>query len=105
MAQAMSEWVSVKDKLPGRNGKGDNFAEYIVNVVDSHYPTSTYDSCDAPYSREYATSALYDYEQKIWHLQRGEMSLNALVQIEDSPLNGLFISHWMPIPEPPKEDE
>ena len=30
------------------------------------------------------------------------MTLNALMDIEDSPLNGSFVTHWMPLPSAPK---
>lgn len=94
------EWISVKDRLPERC---DGFDRYIVTVLRSHWPTSTYDSCDSPYDEEFVITALYDSNQKIWHLDCDEC-INALIDIEDAPLNGDIVTHWMSLPQPPKED-
>lgn len=97
---AEPEWVSVKDGgLPKRS---ERWERYIVAVLRSHYPTSSYDPCDSPYDEEFVATALYDSEQKIWHLDY-DRQLNALIDIEDATLNGDFVTHWMPLPEPPKE--
>lgn len=97
-----NKWISVEDDLPKRSEY--NFEEYIVTVCRSHWPTSSFDPVDAPYSEEYTTAARYDYDQKVWHLERGEVVLNALLKPEDAPLNGEIVTHWMPLPEPPKEE-
>ena len=91
------EWISVKDKLPSNT---ERWEEYIVCVERSHYPTSSYDIIDSPYSEEIVTTAQYDSQQKIWHLHWDEQ-LNALIDIEDSPLNGDYVTHWMALPEAP----
>lgn len=91
------EWISVKDGLPKQT---ENFTQYNVTVIRSHWPTSTYDTCDSPYDEEFVTTARYDSEQKIWHLDCDEC-LNALIDIEDAPLNGDFVTHWMPLPDLP----
>lgn len=90
------EWNSVKNGLPKQRD------HYIVTVLRSHWPTSTYDSCDSPYDEEFVTTAFYDGEQKIWHLACDEC-LNALIDIEDAPLNGDIVTDWMEMPKPPKE--
>jgi hypothetical protein len=96
-----SKWISVEDGLPKQSRY--NFEEYIVTVCRSYWSTSSYDPVDAPYSEEYTTAARYDFDQKVWHLERGEVVLNALLKPEDGPLNGEIVTHWMPRPEPPKE--
>lgn len=96
----MSEWISVKEQLPIQKG---GYEKYIVAVMRSHWPTSTYDCCEAPYDEEFVATAFYDSNQKIWHLDYDEY-LNALFDIESAPLNGDFVTHWMPLPDPPKED-
>ena len=96
----MSEWISVKSRLPEHSAQ---WKRYIVTVLRSHWPTSSYDMCDAPYDEEFVMTAAYDSEQKIWHLDCDEQ-LNALIDIEDAPLNGDCVTYWMPLPEPPKED-
>lgn len=98
----MDEWRSVqKDGLP-KGGK--SWVRVIVNIMRSHYPTSSYDIVDSPYSEEFVIPAMYDSEQKIWHLDCEEQ-LNALIDIEDSPLNGDFVTHWMPLPCSPSKEE
>lgn len=96
-----TKWISVEDRLP--RPKGDSYwAKCIVSVMRSYYPTSTYDICDAPYDEEYVAYANYDAVQKIWHLNSDEQ-VNALISIEDAPLNGDCVIAWMPLPEPYKE--
>lgn len=90
-------WVSVEDELPKRSEY--NFNEYIVKVVRSHWPTSSYDVIDAPYDEEYTTFACYDHDQMVWHLYRSEEVLNALLKPEDAPVNGDCVTHWMPMPK------
>lgn len=96
----IQEWISVEERLPER--ERENYSEYLVVVVRSHWPTSSYDPVDAPYDEEYTTVAMYDSEQKLWHLGRSEVVLNALLPADDAPLNGEHVTHWMPLPEPPE---
>lgn len=96
-----NEWVSVEERLPEDS---ECWRTYIVTVNRSHWPISSYDICDAPYDEQLVASAQYDSKQKIWHLPWDEQ-LNALIQADDAPLNGDFVTHWMPLPEMPKEDE
>ena len=91
-----NEWVSVEERLPEST---ECWETYIVTVNRSHWPTSSYDLCDAPYNEELVAVAQYDSKQKIWHLSWDEQ-LNALIQADDAPLNGDFVTHWMPLPEP-----
>ena len=93
------DWISVKDRLPERS---DQWKCYIIAVLYDHYPTSTYDVCDAPWSEEKVDPAQYDSEQKIWHLPWDEC-LNALIDEENAPSNGALVTHWMPMPEGPDE--
>lgn len=93
------EWISVKDRLP--NAK-ERWERVLVNVCRSHWPTSSYDIVDSPYDEEFVMYAMYDGQQKIWHLDCDEQ-LNALLDIEDAPLNGDYVTHWMPLPKPPEE--
>ena len=45
--------------------------------------------------------ANYHVSQKIWHLESDEQ-LNALIDIEDAPLNGDYVIAWQPLPQPYK---
>lgn len=102
--EPVCRWISVKDRLPDREKDLESWGKYNVVVLRSHWPTSTYDICDSPYDETFVTTASYDGAQKIWHLDWDEQ-LNALIDIEDSPLNGDYVTHWMPLPEPPKEND
>lgn len=95
-----NEWVSVEERLPENS---ERWETYIVTVNRSHWPTSSYDPCDAPYDEELVVSAQYDSKQKIWHLPWDEQ-LNALIQADDAPINGDFVTHWMPLPAPPTKE-
>ena len=90
-------WIPVTERLPTNKR---NFDEYIVSVSSSHYPSSSYDPVDAPYSEEYTTIACFDHEQKTWHLCRSEAVLNALIMPEDCPLNGECVTAWAEMPTP-----
>ena len=92
-----NEWVSVEERLPEDS---ECWRTYIVTVNRSHWPTSSYDICDAPYDEQLVSSAQYDSKQKIWHLPWGGQ-INALIQADDAPLNGDFVTHWMLLPAPP----
>lgn len=80
----MAEWISVKDRLPKKAGT------YIVHIQQD---------CVDYIKDVYAAS--YSAEQKIWAI--GETISESLL------LNGItqshkhiYVSHWMPLPEPPK---
>ena len=90
-------WIPVTERLP-ENEKP--FQEYLVTICRDHFPTSSYDVCDDPYSEEYTTTACFDSRNKLWHVCREEVVLNALIMPEDSPVNGECVTAWadMPIP-------
>lgn len=92
------QWISVTERLPVAEDKY-GWVNCIVTVLESRFPTSSYDYIDAPESREIVLPAMFDCAQKIWHV--GETAVNALMDIEDSPLNGWYVTHWMPLPESP----
>ena len=90
------KWIPCSERLPKSEDKY-GWVECNVTVMRSHFPTSSYDPCDAPYDEYFVAGAMYDTSQKIWHL--GEHTqLNALIDIEDSPLNGDCVIAWMPLP-------
>lgn len=94
------KWIPCSERLPKSEDKY-GWVECNVTVMRSYFPTSSYDYCDAPYDEYFVAGAMYDTSQKIWHL--GEHTqLNALIDIEDSPLNGDCVIAWMPLPEPYK---
>lgn len=67
----MSEWISVKDKLP------DGYGNYI-GLVEGEVTEVTFDERD-----KWSTCDAYGFRR----------------------LADAEITHWMPLPEPPKEDK
>ena len=53
----VQEWIPVTERLPGREGKLEPWKAYNVVVLRSHWPTSSYDLCDAPYDEKIVTTA------------------------------------------------
>ena len=106
LAAQMPEWIDVKESLPKATDKY-GWVPCIVTVLESRYPTSPYDNVDSPYDQEFVSSALFAAHQNLWHIRREEagMTLNALIGIEDAPLNGYCVTHWMPLPGTPEEGE
>ena len=94
-------WIPVSEQLPKPEDEY-GWIDCIVTVIESKWPRSSYDVVDAPESRELILPAKFDCFQKIWHV--AECAVNALIDIEDAPLNGWAVTHWMHLPEPPKED-
>lgn len=95
-------WVPITERLPEPKDEY-GWVDCIVTVMESRWPRSTYDVIDAPESRELIFPAKFDCFQKIWHV--AESALNALIGIEDAPLNGWTVTHWMPLPRGPEEVE
>lgn len=76
----MSEWISVKDRLPEQT---DEYADYIVYIIDDE--------------GNWAIGiAGWDYVLGVgvWRIGPDGAMLP----------DGMYITHWMPTPEPPKEE-
>lgn len=94
-------WIPVTERLP--NPKDEyGWVDCIVTVLESKWPRSSYDIVDVPESNELILPAKFDCFQKIWHV--AECAVNALMAIDDSPLNGWYVTHWMPMPDGPEEE-
>ena len=92
------EWISVKQNNLPKKPYNDVWERYIVVCV------LTYEDIFGPEREEkIVTTALYDHKQKIWHLDN-DMCINALWPDGNEPLCGDYVTHWMPMPEEPKED-
>lgn len=97
----LREWHKIKETsdLPRKSGR------YNVYITTSHYPTSSYDFCDSPYDESRVDSAFYMEDQKIWYVGEN-YAINALSYIMDeTPLNGEYISDWCELPYPPDDCE
>ncbi len=90
-------WIPCSERLPECENKY-GWVSCIVSVIRSHYPTSTYDICDSPYDENIVMHANYHVSQKIWHLECDEQ-LNALINIDNSTLNGDYVIAWQPLPD------
>ena len=98
----MQVWTSVKDKLPQAEDAYGRVS-CTVTVMESVSNPFT----DETYDRKFVSPAVFDTEQKIWHIVRDEASevlTNALLGIEDAPLTGYYVTHWMPRPIAAGED-
>ena len=71
---AMSEWISVKDRLPDPK-KHPN--RYIVACIEPFYKSLVID--------------FMRYSNGVWYY--------------DGLPTQATVTHWIPLPEPPKEDE
>lgn len=93
-------WISVKDRLPERDGES-KYVECIVTIW--FYGT---DMFDEPCEHCQVTVAQFDTAQKIWLMANNASAkcLNACIELEDLPSTCSYISHWMPLPETPKEE-
>ena len=90
---AMSEWISVKDRLPEGNGEiyGENYEESEMVMI---YGKDPYGIAGYGIAR-----CIYD------HTDREDKGGWSGTLGDDWVASMCFITHWMPLPEPPKEDE
>ena len=73
-------WISVKDRLPAQQGK------YLVNVIQ--YCCGKFD--------------ITWFDGKVWTAPDGEEYTDNFSN-NDNRIGK--VTHWMPLPEPPKEDK
>ena len=93
-------WIDAKDRLPNAE-QNYGWAHCIVTVSEWH--ASPFDE---PYEREFVSTALFDAEQKIWHIghyESTELAVNALIDIDNSFGISYCVTHWMPLPEVAEE--
>ena len=89
-------WIPVTERLPeAKEGNWSGIARVLVTVHPYCFLT------DEP-ATPYVTSAAYDIEQRVFDVG-GLGAVNAVLFESDKPR--LTITHWMPLPEGPKEGE
>lgn len=86
-------WIPVTERLPEANEGNLSGIAMVLVTVQPYFLT------DEP-ATPYATSAAYDIEQRIFDVG-GLGAINAVPFESDKPR--LTITHWMPLPEAPKE--
>ncbi len=79
----MSEWISVENKLPKNNNK--NFVVILDEGDQKRYAI-------ASYYFEQKGSRLFKKREAFWEVYRA-----------DTIMRPFFVSHWMPLPEPPED--
>ena len=88
-------WKEICDTqdLPREDG------EYLVALH------SVFDFFGEPDEKETVTSAFFHFEQKTWEVTPYRY-INALLPVFDlyDTMTTDYITHWMPMPEPPKEE-
>lgn len=90
-------WIPCSERLPENH---DIWEQY--NVLLCTYRPAWYG--DDEYAEEkYVLPAEYNQEQKVWRVSGSGEIINALIE-EKSPWRN-YISHWMPMPEPPEEEK
>lgn len=97
----LPRWISVEERLPkkGEDGRDCSWVHCIVSVLATRI-YSLYDGEAEEY--KFIAPAMFDTEQKIWHVGQEEATfdVNALIQPEDA--EGDYIGYWMPYPDVPK---
>ena len=89
-------WIPCSERLPESD---EVWGKYIV--VYRYSCPSIWDDISENVS---VTVADYCHEQKVWSMAGGEV-INALIDSENVHPFASCITHWMPLPEPPKEDK
>lgn len=97
-------WIPVEERLPKKGEDGRRDSDWVHCIVSVIW---TYGSnfADAE-THVFSAPALFDVDQKIWHVgstDESRFSVNALIPLEDSD-GGYFVTHWMPYPKLPKEE-
>lgn len=77
--QDAMKWISVKERLPIREGISENV---IVHTIDGDVTTGWVEA----------------HTRDTWWLVIGEDDYH-------SEHKGEYVTHWMPLPEPPKEND
>jgi hypothetical protein len=94
-ADVRPKWISVKERLPEEPG------EYIVFIRDPFYgkdePQDEF-NVDA----SYVTSCFYDKDAGLWREWDNSYYCANLQCV--NTYKTYYISHWQPLPEPPKEE-
>ena len=89
-----TRWIPCSERLPESD---EVWQKYIVV-----YCYNCLDIWDDMNAMTFVSVADYNSEQKVWKLGNDEV-VNALILPENIQLHAGYITHWMPLPEPPEE--
>ena len=92
------KWVSVEERLPAEPG------EYVVYIRESLDNTRKRENKELEpwedYDLSYVYFAFFDIDQMVWNI--GNTYYNAVLSVVNREKDS-HITHWMPLPTPPKE--
>lgn len=90
------KWIDAQTSLPEKQGYGNMVK---CNVILVHSQTEwSFTEAPQTWEKEIVYSALFDTEQKIWHIPEECLHLNALIDPDNLPADCDYVSFWMYLP-------
>ena len=93
--ESMPQWTSVKDQLPEELGR------YLVYLSAPESEKAKWKEFGFDTDGSYVTDAFYNDRQKLWEMERDAYNTN--LDVVDTS-DDYAVTHWMPMPDPPKEN-
>lgn len=90
---SMPHWIPVEERLPEEPG------EYTVFIKDPFHKREDEDFIS--FDGSYVTNAFYDKDAGLWQESQTSFYCANLSCVNTEKI--FYITHWMPLPEPPKE--
>lgn len=90
-------WIPCSERLPENRDVWEQYTVLLCVYRPAWYGDDEYTV------EKFVLPAEYNYEQKVWRVRGSGEIINALIE-EKSPWRS-YISHWMPLPEPPEEGD
>lgn len=92
-----TRWIPCSERPPENHDIWEQYNVLLCNYRPAWYGDDEY------IVEKLVLPAEYNQEQKVWRVSGSGEIINALIE-EKSPWRS-YISHWMPLPEPPKEEK
>ena len=89
----MTEWISVKDRLPSQDGY--YLVAYKLDVIPQRWHFNVY-----PFSLDLYKTDKFDFPRKKYKGKSGFYFYDS----EYGNCENSRVTHWMPLPKPPKEN-